>query len=299
MGVTAGFDIERDLERDELAALLDKALGLLPPASREALVARYVAESPHAEIAARLGVSEKALSMRLARGKLLLRRVLATELRDEAAAYGLASAPAAEWQETRIWCPLCGQRRLLGRFDKSPDRGEFTLTCPWCSARQGPGVVSATTFADVPNLGKVLAGVNGYKVAFTRLLVWGADYYRHSLVCRAAACPKCGIPAPVRLGPPAHWPPVPHTAHHLHLHCDRCGITPNTALAGLVLALPEARHFWRAHRRIRLLPERAVDAAGRAALLVGFESVTGRGRLEVVAAADTYETLRIQVGDGQ
>jgi len=110
----AGDDLAFDLERDELATLLDRALALLPPTMRDVLVARYIAESPHFEIAARLGISEQAVSMRLARGKLHLRRVLTTTLRHEAAAYGLVPPLARDgWQETRIWCPLCGQDRLL------------------------------------------------------------------------------------------------------------------------------------------------------------------------------------------
>jgi RNA polymerase sigma factor (sigma-70 family) len=48
------FDVDVELERHELAELLDRALGLLPAATRQALVARYVHASPHAEIAARM-----------------------------------------------------------------------------------------------------------------------------------------------------------------------------------------------------------------------------------------------------
>nr|MDQ3823048.1 RNA polymerase sigma factor [Actinomycetota bacterium] len=76
-------DLEGRLERDELVDLVDRALGLVPPATRDALVQRYVHEAPCAEIGERLGLSEDAVSMRLARGKAVLRRVLAAELRDE------------------------------------------------------------------------------------------------------------------------------------------------------------------------------------------------------------------------
>ncbi len=46
-------DIEVELERHELADLLDRALALLPPQTRAVLIARYIHESPHAEVAAR------------------------------------------------------------------------------------------------------------------------------------------------------------------------------------------------------------------------------------------------------
>jgi len=62
-----------ELERHELAALLDRALALLPPETRLALVQHYIEESSHAAIAARLGLSEGGVAVRLHRGKLAFR----------------------------------------------------------------------------------------------------------------------------------------------------------------------------------------------------------------------------------
>jgi RNA polymerase sigma-70 factor (ECF subfamily) len=123
----AGFDVEVELERAELVDLLDRALALLPPTTRDVLVHRYVHDSPHAEIAARLGVSEDAVSMRLSRGKLVLRAALATQLRDEASAYGLVVAED-EWRETRVWCSRCGERKLQLRRDDT----FVAFRCPGC-----------------------------------------------------------------------------------------------------------------------------------------------------------------------
>jgi RNA polymerase sigma factor (sigma-70 family) len=293
-------DIELELERDELATLLDRALALLPPTTRDVLVAHYIRESPHAEIAARLRTSEKAVSMRLVRGKLLLRHVLVTELRDEAAAYGLGPMDEGDgWRETRIWCPLCGDRRLLGRFDRSPLTGGFALACPGCCPGRVPGMISATTFADVPALGAALRGVGGYKAAFNRLLAWSADFYRGGLARRVALCPKCGRATPVNVGRPTHWPPAYRTAQMIHLRCDRCGITPNTTLAGLALALPEVRRFWRVHRRVRLAPDRAISVGGHPAVLTTFASVADDGRLDVLSDAADYRVLRVESIDGR
>jgi RNA polymerase sigma factor (sigma-70 family) len=75
------FDLEVDLERDDLAWLLDRALALLPPETREILVQKYVEECPQADVAARLGLTEGAVEARLQRGKLALRRVLTTDVR--------------------------------------------------------------------------------------------------------------------------------------------------------------------------------------------------------------------------
>src|SRR5579862_7888316 len=116
------FDLEVELERQELATLLDRALASLPAETRAALLAHYIEESPLAEIAARWGVNTSVVAMRLQRGKLALRRLLATELSDDLAGYGL-SETAGLWEETRLWCTNCGQRRLQGRY--LPDEGEL------------------------------------------------------------------------------------------------------------------------------------------------------------------------------
>ncbi|MBA3310894.1 MAG: RNA polymerase sigma factor [Nocardioidaceae bacterium] len=101
-------DVEVELERTELIDLLDRALALLPPTTRDVLVDRYVHESPHAEIAARLGISADAVSMRLSRGKIVLRRLFQSQLREEAVAFGLVDESDRNWRETRVWCVDCG-----------------------------------------------------------------------------------------------------------------------------------------------------------------------------------------------
>lgn len=93
----AGFDLEAELEHHELARLLDRAMADLPSRSREMLVARYVEDAPQTEIAARFGVSEGAVAKRLERGRLVLRRVLSTTLREEAVSYGLSADDGRGW----------------------------------------------------------------------------------------------------------------------------------------------------------------------------------------------------------
>lgn len=125
------LDLEIELERSELADLLDRAMASLPPDTRRVLLEKYVDELPQAEIARRLGVAEGAIEARLHRGKLALRKVLTTKLADDAVAYGLVRrADPTVWQETRIWCSLCGNQRLLGRFTDGNRR--MVLTCPTC-----------------------------------------------------------------------------------------------------------------------------------------------------------------------
>ena len=66
------FDLEVELERGELAVLLDRAMSLLPEATRAVLVQRYIEDKPVAQVAERMGLSEGAVEMRLQRGKLAL-----------------------------------------------------------------------------------------------------------------------------------------------------------------------------------------------------------------------------------
>src|SRR5260370_16321242 len=75
------FDLEIELERKELADLLDRALALLPPETRTVLVERYIAEAPLTEIAASRGIPLGTAAKRLQRGKLAFRRILTTDLR--------------------------------------------------------------------------------------------------------------------------------------------------------------------------------------------------------------------------
>ncbi|HKB48260.1 MAG TPA: RNA polymerase sigma factor, partial [Ktedonobacterales bacterium] len=125
-------EMEFELERKELAALLDRALALLPAETRDALLAHYLEEAPLAQIAERLGVQASAVAVRLQRGRLALRRLLTTELRDELAVYSPRAGSDAGWEETRLWCTVCGRRRLLGRYDVRG--GELWLRCPDCCA---------------------------------------------------------------------------------------------------------------------------------------------------------------------
>jgi RNA polymerase sigma factor (sigma-70 family) len=65
-----------ELEHDELADLLDRALAELPPGTRAVLVQRYVHDLPHAEIAAALGCSPEAARRSLHEGIKRLREEL-------------------------------------------------------------------------------------------------------------------------------------------------------------------------------------------------------------------------------
>lgn len=279
------FDVEVELERDELALLLDRALALLPRETGALLVQHYIEESPHAEIAARLGISEGAVGVRLHRGKLALRRVLTAELRAEAATYGLA----AGWDETRIWCPQCGGRRLLGRWEKEEAGGLFLLRCPACD---GPdGIMTAADLA-VPTYAQLLGKAGAYKPALVRLQTAVTAYFRQALAAQQAGCPVCGRIAQLWWGKSAEASRRGNQ-HELRAWCDACGWASNCSLVSLVMSLPEARRFWRAYPRMRTLPLLEIEAHGVPALVTRLQSATTAAELAVVSARDTFAVLTI------
>src|SRR5260221_8390393 len=174
------FDIEVELERKELVELLDRALALLPADTRSILIQRYVEETPLIEVAERLGTNAHAVAMRLQRGKLALHRVLTTTMHHEIVSYK-PSILADEWEETPLWCYICGQHRLLGR--RTVSEGELLLKCPACS----PGAAEVIS----TNRISYLQAVKSYKPLLTRLRDWcrseehTSELQSHSdLVCR-------------------------------------------------------------------------------------------------------------------
>jgi len=63
------------------------------------------------------------------------------------------------------------------------------------------------------------------------------------------------------------------------------------SLGSLALSLPEVRRFWREQPRMHQLPQREIEADGQPAVATGFESVTGRARVDVVVAQRTFNVI--------
>lgn len=288
------YDLEVELERGELAQLLDRALALLPPTTRAVLIDRYIHESSHAEIAERLGLSEDALVQRIYRGKLALRRVMETELNAEAAAYGLVDPQRAGEemleQETRIWCPMCNKCKLIKYYEPATRCTGFT--CPDC-----------WHLASHP-LPQLWEGLRSPRSILNRQLADFSTFYWsavnhgkvHSLtcghLCRAriltsqdkleTLCAKHGEPSP----------------HGVFIQCDTCTYEEVNYLPHLTIDLPEAQQFWRQHARMLWLPEREINYAGQPALLSGFQSTSNSARLDVVYQRDTLKVLGIHETTG-
>ncbi len=302
--LTDDFDIEVELERKELIELLDRAMALLPPETRAVLVKRYVEDSPLQEVATELGMNVSTVAMRLQRGKLALRRVLITDLREEIAPYAVRSMQSIEsiqgqWEETPFWCYLCGQHRLLGIRD--PEKGKLLLKCPGCNVSAG----EVQSYNNLP----LLKGVKGYKPMFTRLRNWCSHYYWTGLRDGFVLCEGCGRILPVRISGVEDLPnwvqsindgtewTRRYMGRFVTILCETCRGSFTTTLESLVLELPEGRQFSQAHPRIRTLPSQEVEAEGRRAIVTRHESITSNATLTFVADYETYRVLRIDRSD--
>jgi RNA polymerase sigma-70 factor (ECF subfamily) len=290
------FDLEIELERNELADLLDRAMSMLPSETRTAMVQKYIEETPLAEIGAYLGLSEGAVAVRLHRGKLALRRLLANELSDEAIAYGLVDVWDVDWQETSVWCPSCGQRRLLHSRTLKDRYGRFILHCPDCFPAF-PDMAITVSHTDVWNQGiqQVLGGVRSTKAVLSRMMAWVDGYYMPRLAKRAVPCMGCGDMVHFQLEIPERYAPTLKDRHGVFLRCERCDYYSAERLHALGMCLPKGRQFWQDHPRIQVLPLREIETAGVPTLVAGFRSVTDGARYDTLFVRDTYQVISTHV----
>lgn len=280
--------LELELDRYELATLLDRALSLLPTETAQMLVEHYIKESSHAEIAERMRIKPGTVAVRLQRGKLTLQRLLRTTLQAESASFGLAQMGGPEWQETNIWCPWCGQARLLGKFQKNE---MFALRCPKCDPH--PESIMAGLDLTKPYHASLLGNTKTYKPAYSRLLRAFTPLYQLALKSHTAPCLACGgqIEVIVEYGKQTHK--RSHKFSQITLYCPGCGWSSNKSLSGLVIALPEAQRFWREYPRMKTLPTQEIEVQGSRAFLTRLQSVTGNAELTVISKRDTFELIEV------
>lgn len=270
------YDLEVDLDRRELVTLLDRALALLPEDSRTVLIERFVRESPHAEIARSLGLWQEAVMKRVERGKLRLKSVLSTALIHEAVSHGLAPHLFDDWEPTDIWCPVCGMRRLLGKMD----HGKLWLICKPCNAMP----VSLYATFSVPK------GIRSYRTIHENASIAHHATFAAGITGLTWTCPRCGSDCPYNVGE------EPSSGeHYAYPLCSRCAQYHWQFVSHFtLLACPEGRAFWRQHERVRMVPEREVEAGGVPAIVAGMESLAGGHRLDAVLVRDTLELIDVR-----
>ncbi|HEY7093499.1 MAG TPA: RNA polymerase sigma factor [Ktedonobacterales bacterium] len=276
-GAEDGDGVAEVVERPEVSAALEKALATLPVATRIALIGSYVDETPQAELAAQLGLSEGALRVRLHRGKLALRQALTP-----------ASATDAQdgWHETRIWCPFCGCRRLKRWVESDSDAYSFR-----CS---GPCVSSQDMIGSAYTLPPGAQGLTSSKSLLARHCLNLGVLYREALTSgRGSNCMRCGSDLVAGQWLPGDDFSDGTSLYGMYVRCPTCDLLDGGSPWHLSLDTPEAQRFWRRHPRMRALPTREVETGGRPALVIGYESVTSGARLEIIADRATYQTLQV------
>ena len=250
---------EDDLGCCELDERLEWALARLPELTRDMVVRHHVESAPHAEIAACYGVSEDAVSMRISRGRALLRELLDTD-------------PGGGWGDTRVWCSGCGARRLQMRRDEQA----IVFRCGACSP------ASAAYDLRNPCFARLVGELVRPAAILNRAAAWSSEYFSRG--AGEAGCTRCGRSISVR--------------HHreggrrgLHGVCRSCGEQVWSSVLGLADSRPEARAFRAEHARVRTLPERDLSYGNEEATLVRLEAVRGSAALEVLFARDTLRVL--------
>jgi RNA polymerase sigma-70 factor (ECF subfamily) len=282
------INLEIDLDRYELARLLDQALSLLPGETAQMLVEHYIKESSQAEIAEMMNVNPGTVAVRLQRGKLSLQKLLRKNLQAEASAFGLIREDDSGWDETNIWCPWCGQARLMGRYQKDE---LFALRCPNCDPHAED--IMAGLDLTKPYHARLLGNTRTYKPAYSRLLAAFHPIYLEALKSHTAACLACGRPVEVILEHDKMDHKRSAIFSQISLSCPACGWASNKSLSGLVIGTPEAQRFWREYPRMRTLPTREIDVQGSPALLTRLQSVTNNAELTVICRRATFEILEV------
>lgn len=274
------FDLEAELEKDELALLLDRALALLPAATRDVLVRKFVADLPYVAIADELGISENAVAVRVHRGKLTLKKLLQSDLQVEAEAFNLVT-PSDNWRETRIWCTRCGERRMIGRLVAD----EFALRCPDCNPE-------ANSYHSQDNVNSY-ARRKTFRPALNFLMQELDTLFEQARVDNGRFCIGCGQWLPLQQGLPTYIPASLQNKRGLHVYCPSCPYGSCSCIDGLALYSPAGRDFWRREQRIRILPAKELTYGNEAALHLPFISYQSSATLDIILRQGTYEILAV------
>ena len=287
-----------ELCRQDMTALLDRALGCLSAQTRQLVEMCHLLELPHIEVAARLGISTGTLETRLHRARRQLRPLLSGPLRDDAEAFGLAlDAGIAEgWQETRLWCPLCARHRLQGCFVEHPDGAgpNLHLRCPDCSQRYQQDTIHTMGLIS-------LAGLHSFRPAWKRAMQGMSDLMLQALSAGQHPCLFCGKSASIQItGKDALTSASPNPySFWIYWHCDHCGEHVGSdgdipSVDQLVYwSHPLTRQFMQQHPRWRSDPGTPVEHNGQPAIHFQLTDIESASHLNVVAHRETLYVLTL------
>jgi len=259
----------------------------LSSAESQALSAYYLAEIPQREMARQLGVTIGALEARLHRARSHLRRILCHDLRVEATDAGLSleQEELLDWRETKLWCDLCGQRRLLACFRPC---GEglinFLLRCPDCWRRLGLDALQSNGIAH-------LAGLRSVRPALKRTMQSMIDHFSLALKTGHRMCSCCGARAAVRIVEPDEASfPLPQK-FWLGSDCPGCGLLYWTLDDFICWPHPPLQQFLAQHPRRITEPDTLVTYEGQEAIRFRFRDLTSSACLTILVHRQTLQIL--------
>src|SRR5205085_1694544 len=127
--------------------------------------------------------------------------------------FGLVDSGDSGWQQTRIWCPLCGNGYLRGYLE--PESGLFMMHCPACSQATDDYLWQS----QMPDL---FGGLKSFKTIIMRDLSFTYEQYHRALPTMSIECDLCHSTAKVlRELPEGSWLSR-HSNYGLSLVCPTC-----------------------------------------------------------------------------
>jgi RNA polymerase sigma factor (sigma-70 family) len=277
------YEVEMELERAELSALLSQALAYLSESLRTALIARYLQGATHDEITRQLQVSEATLVQRIYRGKQALRAIFATHLSQELAVYGIHPPGRQPGPEvTHLWCPWCGDEKLVLNEDAST--GKRSFRCQECHILLGGR-------GDVDNWQKVSSSAT----RCAQLLKWLYGYYWQA-IDQQPTCLFCGAPATLTVKEAQDLPSKYHRLGNqagIAIFCPQCQRTHYNTLSHLTFDLPQVQRFWNRHKRIHWQQGEQIEHAGIPTLVSTFQSKDSQKHIDLLVEQHTFRVLAI------
>jgi len=283
------LDLAEELNRQDLAVLLDRAMDHLPAPTRKALEMHYLADLPQREVALQLGLTINALEVKLHRARRQLREVLHNQLREDAASFGLPLDQETEdqgWRETSIWCCICGRQRLQGCFEPQPG-GEVALRlrCPGCSSVSGSDLINTANMMSFANM-------RSFRPALKRAAQTVPSLYWQAFASGRQPCSICGQPA-LLLGTEPEVLPAPfYTRLNIVYECSTCGRS-SASIFSLCLAYPPVAQFVMQHEHRILEPEELIEYQGQPAIKANIGDLLSAARLTMILHRQTYQLLAV------
>jgi len=285
------------LSRQELALLLDHALGLLPQETRKVVELCQLLELPHSEVAGRLGISVGALQTRLHRARRHLRQALNGPLYEEATAFGLTVVQDdGQWRETSLWCSYCSRCRLQSDFVEAEPGGTVNLhvRCPNCAQRYGMDTVHS--------MGMVSLGrLRSFKPAWKRTMQGLSELVLLGLQQGERPCPWCGNPTSIRVADTEaaedDTPPLGAHRFWIRWSCACCGelvcLPGDLPLVDQIVywSHPQAREFMAQHPHWLSTPGTPLEYAGQSALRFQITDTLSAENLTILAQRHTLHVL--------